>query len=333
VSCEPSLSCSFTAPDTIVWDLGDRLPIASGTLYDSGVLTVTVRAEQYPPGGVFTNTAIIDDATDVPTDTDDEPTNVIDVGFVLSKRRITPSPVDVGENVEFLIVITNTGSLTITRLPLRDTYDPVYLAYLDALPLPDVTASGVITWNDLTPALPGAVLPPGASTQVWVQFEALTSTQHLIPSVTVNTAVSDGAQAGTVDLPPVQDDADVGVETDVPTAIELLYFRAGPKAGGVLVEWATLFEIDTFGFRLYRSDDAELDHAVPIAFVPAQGWLGLGASYAYVDSDLTPKLYHYWLVEVENGGQETLYGPASASPGWGEADPPYQIYLPLIKRE
>ena len=332
VGCEGGLGCDFISPDTVVWELGDRLPIASGILYDSGLLTLTVRAEQYPPTGVFTNTVIIDDATPVPPDEDDEPTNVIDVGFVLSKQRFnTPSPVTVGENVEFLIVITNTGAVTITHLPLVDTYDPLYLEYQDALPPPDSTSPGTITWDDLTDP-PGADLSPGESTQVWVQFVALTSTQQLSPPVTINTAVSDGAETDFVTLPPVQDEEDIEIEPDTPTAIELLYFRANPKAGGVLVEWATLYEIGTYGFWLYRSADNDLDHAAPVAFIPSKGWYGLGAFYQYLDAALPLGRYYYWLIEVENDGKETAYGPVSTLSGWGEADLPYRIYLPLIRR-
>jgi uncharacterized repeat protein (TIGR01451 family) len=334
VGCDGGFSCSSTAPDTIVWELGDRLPIASGITYDSGWLTATVRVEGYPPGGVFTNTVIIDDATDTPTDEDDESTNVIDAGFVLNKQRITPSPIDLSKDendVQFLIVITNTGALTITRLPLEDTYDPVYLEYRDALPLPSATSPGVITWDDLTLFLPDATLPPGESIRVWVQFEALTNTQHLTPPVTINTAVSNGAEAGTVQLPLVQDSDDVEIEDSDITAIELLYFNASPKAGGVLVKWRTLFEINTYGFWLYRSDDADLNHAIPVTFVAGKGGHSFGATYQYLDTDLPPGLYHYWLVEVENSGKETTFGPVTASPGWDPADLPHRIYLPLVR--
>jgi uncharacterized repeat protein (TIGR01451 family) len=333
VRCDGGLSCSPTAPDTVVWNLGDRLPIASGITSDGGQLTLTVRVEQRPPGGVFTNTVIINDADPgTAPDTDDEPTTVLDASFVLSKRRVTDSPVVAGEPVQFLIVITNTGTLTITRLPLEDTYDPVYLEFQGALPNADGTSPGAIFWNDLTQP-PGSDLAPGANTQILVDFIAITSTQSLSPPLTINTATSDGAIAGGIPLPPAQDDDDVEIVTRGPVAIELLYLRAGPKSGGILIEWATLFEIDTYGFWLYRSADDDLNHAVPVAFIASQGWLVFGASYQYLDTDLPSGLYHYWLVEVENSGKETTYGPVSAGPGWDEADLPHRIYLPVLSRD
>jgi uncharacterized repeat protein (TIGR01451 family) len=79
VSCAPLPACqgeTSTGSGVVTWDLGDRLPPMSGVIYDSGRLTVTVRVDQRPPGGVFTNTVIIDDETDTPPDEDDEPTTV-----------------------------------------------------------------------------------------------------------------------------------------------------------------------------------------------------------------------------------------------------------------
>jgi len=605
VGCQGGLGCTFTPPDTVVWDLGDRLPPASGVLYDSGWLTLTVRTQQNPPGGVFTNTAVLDDATDVPPDWDDEPTQVINAGFALDKRRLLPvgDSAKISDTVQFRIVISNTGALTVTRLPLADTYDPVYLAYQQASPPPDAAAPGLLAWDDLIVGL-GRELAPGESIALTVTFTAISSTQHLLPPMTVNTAVSDGAQtvagrlprigdedavgikgpglalskrrllplsgaasvndtvrfrilisntgvltvtrlplADTYDpvyltyqqsspppdavspgllawddltlvlgrglapdesvavtvtftatastqhlvppvtvntavidgaetaigrLPPLQDEDVVEIQGPPPgcglskqrilpvtgtarvsdtvqfrilitntealsithlpladtydpvylmykeasplpddvapglltwdnltvglgrdlapgesfaltvtftatastkdlvppvtvntavsdgartaagrlprlqdqddvaiepvTAIELLYLRAGPRSGGVWVEWATLLEIDTYGFWLYRGIDADLSRAVPVAFVAAQGWGGLGAVYSYLDADLPYGRYHYWLVEVENSGVMTPYGPVSAWPGWSDADRPYRVYLPLMTK-
>jgi uncharacterized repeat protein (TIGR01451 family) len=474
VRCAGGLGCTFIPPDTVVWHLGDRLPIASGVLHDSGWLTLTLRAERYPPGGFFTNTVVIDDATDAPPDQDDERTQVLNAGFALDKRRLLPAtgPAHITDTVQFRITITNTGALTVTRLPLADTYDPIYLEYQGAVPPPDTNSPGRLAWNDLTAdQAPEFLLPPGASLPLTVTFRAISSTQHLVPPVTLNTALSDGARTVAGDLPRIQDVAEVeiqepppgyalskgrilpafgpaqvgndvqfrilitntgqlditrlpladtydpvyleyrgaqpppdhaspgllawddltanlaphfvlapgqqvsltvtfraisstqylsppvtvntalidgartaarrlpslqddaDVEITVSTAIQLLYFRAGPRAGSILVEWATLLELDTYGFWLHRGRDADLNHALPLAFIPSRDQHGLGAFYTYLDTALPLGLYHYWLIEVENGGQRTTYGPVNAWPGWSEADLPYRLYLPLITRD
>jgi uncharacterized repeat protein (TIGR01451 family) len=333
VSCAPLSQCQGeTAPGSgvVVWDLGDRLPSMSGTIYDSGLLTLTVRVDQAPPTGIFTNTTIIDDETDTPPDEDDEPTPVLSAGYTLRKQRLTPGVILIGENVDFRIVITNTGALTITQLPLDDTYNPAYLQFVSATPPQNAASPGLITWNDLTDYLPATnfTLPPGDSVQILVQFVALASTQPLDPPVTINTAICDSPLTDIGPLPRLEDQAVVEVRQNV--AIELLHFGAEPKAGGVQVTWATLLEVDTFGFWLYRGTDAEFGNAEPVAFVPAKGWGGFGATYQYLDAGLPSGQYYYWLVEVENGGQETSYGPVSAPSGWDEADLPYRIYLPIL---
>jgi uncharacterized repeat protein (TIGR01451 family) len=331
VDCEGGLNCNFIAPDTVVWQLGDHLPVASGILYESGYVTLTVQAIEYPPGGTFTNVAVLDDETDTDPDQDDETTNVLDAGLTLTKRRISDSPVAVGKNVTFTIAITNTGAVTITRLPLEDTYDPTYLQFQAALPEPDADEPGRLAWDDLTLGLPDNLFVPGQSTQVLVVFTALTTTQHLSPPVTVNTAVSAGAETPTDVLPPVEDEDDVEIEPVDPDAIELVYFRATPRGDDVLIEWSTLFEIDTYGFWLYRGMDGVLERAEAVTFVPAKGWHSLGAAYQYLDPDLPAGEYYYWLVEVENSGTETAYGPVTVSAGGDAADMPHKIYLPLLR--
>jgi hypothetical protein len=332
VSCDPQSQCqgeTYPGSGIVTWDLGDRLDRGVGVTRESGWLTMTVRVDQRPPGGVFTNTVIIDDATDVPPDEDDEPTLVPDASYALSKQRVTASPVEIGDAVQFLIAITNTGALSITYLPLEDTYDPVYLEYVSSLPQADSVSPGVLAWDDLTSFLPGYgfVLPPSQNTQVLVEFTAITSTQHLVPPVTVNTAVSEGALTVVGELPRQEDDADVGILDEGSTAIELLYFRASPKKIGVLVEWATLLEVDTARFLLYRSQDTDFYNAVAIADLPAQGWLNAGATYQYLDVALAPGEYHYWLVEEENNGKRTVYGPVSTWSGWNDADFPFKVFL------
>ncbi len=332
-------------PGTLVWnDLttylpGLVLPPNASTQIVVDFLSISSTQQLLPP--VTVNTAAVDgartDAGTLPRQEDSAEVEIedtaVNASFALSKQLISTPTVPIGSPVQFLIVITNTGDLTITQLPLQDTYDPFYLQYQSALPVPDVAAPpGTLVWNDLTDGLPGLVLPPAQSTQVLVQFIALTTTQHLTPPVTVNTAVVDGARTDAGDLPRQEDSAEVGIEDEGPTAIELLYLRAGPKSGGVLVEWATLFEINTYGFWLYRGSDADPEHATPLVFVPAQGWLNLGAAYQVLDAGLPPGLTYYWLVEVENDGAETRYGPVSAWPGWNEADLPYRVYLPLLRR-
>ncbi|MEJ2558392.1 MAG: LPXTG cell wall anchor domain-containing protein, partial [Anaerolineae bacterium] len=80
---------------------------------------------------------------------------------------------EVGLPVTFTIRIRNDGAAELTRLPLEDTYDPAVLAFNYAVPTPTlvITATGVISWADLT-AFFGPI--PGDTTiTVTVVFTAL----------------------------------------------------------------------------------------------------------------------------------------------------------------
>jgi uncharacterized repeat protein (TIGR01451 family)/MYXO-CTERM domain-containing protein len=57
---------------------------------------------------------------------------------------------EAGQVITFSQTITNTGVITIVELPLADTFDEGHFTFRSASPPPAITASGVITWNDLT---------------------------------------------------------------------------------------------------------------------------------------------------------------------------------------
>lgn len=88
----------------------------------------------------------------------------------ITKTRIEPvsGPITPGQVVTFNLTITNTGSTTITTLPLEEAYNSSHLTFLNAVPAPDVTSNGVLTWNDLV-AVSGP-LQPGASVSLTLSY-------------------------------------------------------------------------------------------------------------------------------------------------------------------
>jgi uncharacterized repeat protein (TIGR01451 family) len=81
-----------------------------------------------------------------------------------------------GDVVDFKITITNTGSVTVTQLPLDDVFDARYLEYVIATPAPDIALPGSVQWRDLTRYLPRGfdyILAPGRSFDVIVQFRVV----------------------------------------------------------------------------------------------------------------------------------------------------------------
>ncbi|MEM7134157.1 MAG: SdrD B-like domain-containing protein [Chloroflexota bacterium] len=165
--------------------------LAPGEHISDTVLFQTVPDIQ--PGQIYTNIIEIESATnaanldDIDSDPDNNPTNEIFVEdnqlrdnfrlnpqmldeddhdpaavmtaataeITLTKQLNTPPTVTVGSAISFTIRITNTGSVTITSLPLTDTFDAAYLSFNavdDALgpnPSTNINANSVY-WADAT---------------------------------------------------------------------------------------------------------------------------------------------------------------------------------------
>jgi len=142
--------------------------------------------------------------------------------LTINKTVSTAEPVSVGQPVLFTIRITNTGDVTITTLPLSDTYDTTYLSYnslVGSTPATTDNASdGQLDWSDLT--VTEGDLAPGDVIEVIVNFTAAADTSALAVAQapclnageTCNVATVDGAMAGTDPVPTVTDSDDVEIE-------------------------------------------------------------------------------------------------------------------------
>jgi hypothetical protein len=130
---------------------------------------------------------------------------------------------------------------------------------------------------------------------------------------------------------PINHPSDTVPIVNIPTAIELLYFRADSVSGrGVRLAWATAVEIDNLGFNLYRADTNDLDRAKLIHFESAapQGRQP-GATYAYVDTVPSDGVWWYWLADIDTYGRETIRASTWGSVGI-DALLPNRIYLPFV---
>jgi uncharacterized repeat protein (TIGR01451 family) len=274
--------------------------------------------------GTYTNTALVEGTTPtgVLTDTDKAPVVLHDPEVAIQKR-IADYDLTIPTHITFAIAITNVGTSVIDVLPLVDTYDPYYLSFVEATPAPDKLASGSLTWYDLTVPPPHGFnrnLPPGAGFVITTVF----TVAHDI-GVTWNTAVvtrgidiynnPTNRVTGTVPI------------VDIPTAIELLYFRADSVSGReVRLAWATAVGIDNLGFYLYRADTNDRDRAELIHFEPAapQG-RQLGATYTYVDTVPSDGVWWYWLANVDTNGREAIFASTRF-----DGTLPNRIYLPVV---
>lgn len=111
--------------------------------------------------------------------------------------------------------------------------------------------------------------------------------------------------------------------TDCGIPVELLYFQVGSTAGGVLLIWETVAEIDTAGFNILRSESQDGEFAkINDPLIPGKGGPTQGAQYRYLDSDVqTAVTYWYKLQDVDVTGESYIHDPVvsatAAEGGWG----------------
>ncbi len=221
----------------------------------------------------------------------------IDFGFVkptnyaLAKSAVTVGPVTPGSAVQFKITIANTGQTWIDMLPVVDTFDTTYLAYVSASVAPFSVVGGTITWLDVTGA---GQLAPGASIDVFVNFIAVADTTLLPNSKTVNIAVvpqqgtmvdPDGPTGGIPPAPsPVPDKtAEDGIQIINPTGVALARAGLTVTAEGVQVSWDTADESAILGFNILRGGQA-VNAELILAATPGAR---LGAAYTFVHAAAT----------------------------------------------
>ncbi len=223
----------------------------------------------------------------------------------------TVEPAAAWEPFTHTLHVTNNGPMTAT-LTLTDTLPPDHFY---------VVGSGVPTDPD---AIPGPTL-------VWQNIGPVDADDSL--TVTYQVTVTPEISATFFSTATVYGVCLCGVGTasaEVPTAVELLYFRVGDVSGHtVRLEWATAVEVDNFGFNLYRAPVPDRSRASLVAFIPSQVHGG-GATYAYTDAVPTDGLWWYWLADVDTSGGEAFHEPVSTvveAASW-----PWRFYLPVVMR-
>lgn len=119
--------------------------------------------------------------------------------LAITKTLQGSNVVQVGQYLTFTIRITNTGTLTVTRLPLVDNYESSILRLDSTNPLSSTnivtpaTGGGLITWADLTSTF--GPLSPGASITVITRFRAIAPKPATVNAAHIQDAVgSDGSK-------------------------------------------------------------------------------------------------------------------------------------------
>jgi len=102
----------------------------------------------------------------------------------------------------------------------------------------------------------------------------------------------------------------------VRASISLLYFRAVPKIGKILLEWETATELDNSGFYIQRSNSRTGNYTrINNSIILANGDSLVGAKYNYEDSNVSNgTTYWYRLESLDTSQNSQFTEPLSAIP-------------------
>ncbi len=135
----------------------------------------------YAPAGTAITATYTDptDATDVCTDNAAVPAASPAVNIVKTLLSPSDGQIIVGEQAQFRLRVTNTGSTTLATVAVTDTF-PVSLSYATASPAPNTVGAGTLTWNNVGP------LTQGQSVDLLVTFTGAASANPAVNSATAN---------------------------------------------------------------------------------------------------------------------------------------------------
>jgi uncharacterized repeat protein (TIGR01451 family) len=279
-----------------------------------------------------------------------EQDSTVDFGFtrnpdyVISKILNTVDPVPTGSPISFTIRITNTGNITITSLPLTDTYNAAFLQFVSSSPAQTSQQTGLtspysntgrIVWaNALT-----QTLAPGGVAQVVVNFTGLldtTDSNNNNPDPngrTINRAASTGPVVdpdGNGPLPPLPVPVPKEGQDDVqilnPTSVTIVD-NSVSEENGVTLRWSTESETDVLGFNVWREADGQavkLNDALILAVYSGQAQ---GSSYSFADGSAQTGVYYGYQLEIALvDGRTVTYELGGILAG------AQKVYLPLVTR-
>ena len=90
-----------------------------------------------------------------------------------------------------------------------------------------------------------------------------------------------------------------------------IYGVRNARQANIVVEWSTASELDTAGFNLYRSENADGNFVrVNDEMIPASPDPWVGGDYSYLDEHVEAEVTYYYLLEdVDVTGNTNRHGP------------------------
>jgi uncharacterized repeat protein (TIGR01451 family) len=270
------------------WELGSLGAGIAGTI----VVTVNVTAEARD---TFVNPVEISTTTPERTlvdNRDEWPTDVALTDLMIEKS-VDHRTAEPGQELEYELVCRNLSSLVAAENTVVSDTLPDELVFISATPAP-ASGPNPLRWELGT-------MDPGTTETIYIRVRVdpeLTSSVDIINRACISTTTPESRYDNNC--------------SQAPTPVELVYFRARLEPGAVSVEWETAWEIDTYGFYVYRGETRRWSDAEELAFLDATGHgYTSGAKYVYRDESIeTRQEYYYWLSAVDTSGRRAIYGPA-----------------------
>ncbi|MFH0879769.1 MAG: hypothetical protein V2A34_08655, partial [Lentisphaerota bacterium] len=193
-----------------------------------------------------------------------------------------------GETVVFHIVVTNDGLIGLNPVAVDDTYDPVHLGFLSAVPTPTTSGGGALAWTNV------GVVTAGGSTTLVVNFTALASTAGDQTTNDVEIAVF---TTNGLPLPGQEDQAFIEVAS---VGYNLLKTLSSPANRAAEVG-------ETITFTILVSNTGEVDLVtVPVTDSFTSTLLGYQSAIPAADSNVAGSVYWTNVGPVVAGASTTL---------------------------
>jgi len=122
-------------------------------------------------------------------------------------------------------------------------------------------------------------------------------------------------------------------EEEPPLPVELASFTASVTANNfVELEWVSETETNLLGYHIYRSNTEQLDdaHMANMQIIPATN-TSETTVYTYVDENVEPGTYHYWLEYVDLDLTSGFHGPVTITLEEEPVLPP-EVYVTRLQQ-
>lgn len=218
-------------------------------------------------------------------------------------KSVNNSTPTVGATLDYTIIVSNKGPHKAKGVTVSDPL-PAGLSYSNATPSQGSFNSNTLVWTVGT-------IDVGADASLVLRVVLTNDDAYAGISITNWASVSGRKQ---IEVTTTNDSASA-IITPKSTLAIVSRFDAFAEGGRVVLEWETVTEAGTIGFRVHRSEDGTRYERVRRELLPGLLTSPQGGTYRLVDEGAKPgAAYSYWLEEIEAGGSVNWFGPYAVRP-------------------